>query len=208
MVIVGAGGHAREILSVIEEQEVTNRIIFFDNISGERKFYNYDVLTRIEDVLLEFERDNSYALAIGGQKSKRDINSLFLNLKGKPLSIISRTAFVGPHNTILGVGLNIMREVFISNSVSIGNYTLLNHRSSVHHDVTVGQFCEISPSVQLLGGCKIGDFCFVGAGSIILPNVVVGNNVTIGAGSVVNKNVGDDVVVYGVPARTMKRKSI
>lgn len=201
MIIVGAGGHAREVLSVIEEHEMTDRITFFDNITGHDKLYDYDVIACIEDVNLEFEKDDSYVLAIGGQKGKQKLNQLFLDLNGKPRSIVSKTAYVGLHDVTLGVGLNIMRDVFISNSVAIGDYTLLNHRSSVHHHVTIGQYCEISPGAQLLGGCKIGDFCFVGAGSIILPNIVVGNNATIGAGSVVTKNVMDDMVVYGVPAK-------
>lgn len=54
-----------------------------------------------------------------------------------------------------------------------------------------------------LGGVKIGDDVFVGAGTIILPGVTVGNRVVIGAGSVVSRNIPDNSVAVGSPARVV-----
>ncbi len=50
---------------------------------------------------------------------------------------------------------------------------------------------------------KICDNVFIGAESVILPGVTVGNNVVIGAGSIVTKDVPDNVVVAGNPARVI-----
>jgi maltose O-acetyltransferase len=47
----------------------------------------------------------------------------------------------------------------------------------------------------------IGDRVFIGAGSIVLPGVRIGNNVVIGAGSVVSRDIPDNVVACGNPAR-------
>ncbi len=46
---------------------------------------------------------------------------------------------------------------------------------------------------------------FMGAGSTILPGVTVGENAVVGAGSVVTKDVEDNTVVAGNPARLIKR---
>ncbi|KAJ2359435.1 hypothetical protein GGF43_000054 [Coemansia sp. RSA 2618] len=51
---------------------------------------------------------------------------------------------------------------------------------------------------------KIGNDVWVGGGAIILPGVTIGNGVTVGAGSVVTKDVPDNVVVVGNPARIVK----
>lgn len=51
------------------------------------------------------------------------------------------------------------------------------------------------------GIIKIGDNVFIGINSIILPGVSIGSNVIIGAGAVVTKNVEDNCVVAGIPAR-------
>lgn len=51
----------------------------------------------------------------------------------------------------------------------------------------------------------IGDYVTLGANVIIIGNVHIGNNVTIGAGSVVVKDIPDNCIVAGNPARIIKR---
>lgn len=67
------------------------------------------------------------------------------------------------------------------------------------HDNSLKRFI----GVEKLGRVKIGNHVMVGAKSIILPNVIIGNNVVIGAGSVVTKNIPDNVVCAGNPARIL-----
>ncbi|WP_241152409.1 acyltransferase [Vaginisenegalia massiliensis] len=50
----------------------------------------------------------------------------------------------------------------------------------------------------------IGNNVFLGAHSVVLPGVKIGNNVIVGAGAVVTKDVPDDVVVAGNPAKILK----
>lgn len=51
----------------------------------------------------------------------------------------------------------------------------------------------------------IGNDCWIGGNSIILPGIIIGNNCTIGAGSVVTKNIPNNSVVVGNPAKILKR---
>ena len=53
----------------------------------------------------------------------------------------------------------------------------------------------------------IGDNCYISTGATILAPITIGNNVTIAAGAVVNKDVPDNCVVGGVPAKVIKYKS-
>ena len=46
--------------------------------------------------------------------------------------------------------------------------------------------------------------CKIGSGSIVLPHVKIGNNVIVGAGSVVTKDIPDNSMVVGVPAKVIK----
>ena len=50
----------------------------------------------------------------------------------------------------------------------------------------------------------IGTHCFIGCGSIIMPNVTVGNHVIVAAGSVVTKDVPNNCIVAGNPAKVIK----
>ena len=56
-------------------------------------------------------------------------------------------------------------------------------------------------NIDKLGKIKVGNNVFIGTQSIIMPNVTIGNNVIIGAGSIVNKDVRDNCVVAGIPAK-------
>lgn len=51
----------------------------------------------------------------------------------------------------------------------------------------------------------IGDDCWIGGGAVICPGVTIGDRCVIGAGAVVTKDVPDDVVVAGNPARILRR---
>ena len=52
-----------------------------------------------------------------------------------------------------------------------------------------------------VGKVKIGDNCFIGFRTIVLPNVTIGNNCIVGAGSIVSKDLPDNGVYAGVPAK-------
>jgi len=51
----------------------------------------------------------------------------------------------------------------------------------------------------------IGDNCYLGLGVKVFGQIVIGNNVTIGANSVVVKDIPDNCVVSGIPARIIKQ---
>ena len=86
--------------------------------------------------------------------------------------------------------------------ISIGRHvTLSTNVDLVTHDGAAWLFADEDPSIQKFGPIKIGDNCFIGAGSIVMPGVTVGNNCVVGAGSIVTRDIADNTVVAGCPAR-------
>jgi len=84
--------------------------------------------------------------------------------------------------------------------------------------ITIGDYVTLAPRVHILahdasmrrhlnftkvGKVIIGNYVFIGASSIILPGVCIGNNVIIGAGSVVSRDIPDNVVAAGNPAKVL-----
>lgn len=58
--------------------------------------------------------------------------------------------------------------------------------------------------MDIIAPIKIGNNVYIGTGTYILPGVTIGNNVVIGAGTIVTKDIPDNVVVAGVPARVIR----
>lgn len=74
----------------------------------------------------------------------------------------------------------------------------------VTHDGGTLLFREKTPDLEITRPIEVGNNVYIGIRTIILPGVKIGNNVVIGAGSVVTKDILDDSVVAGVPARRIK----
>lgn len=82
--------------------------------------------------------------------------------------------------------------------IEIGdNVTMAPRVHVLAHDASTKQFLGYTK----LGRVTIGDNVFIGAESVILPGVTIGNNVIVGANSTVTKDIPDNVVVAGTPAK-------
>lgn len=83
--------------------------------------------------------------------------------------------------------------------VSIGNRVTLTGVKILTHDGST----QIPFGLSRVGKVTIGDEVFVGHGTIILPNVRIGSRVVVGAGSVVTRDIPDNSVAAGNPARVI-----
>lgn len=92
--------------------------------------------------------------------------------------------------------------------ITIGNSVRLNSGvTCVTHDggcwVLRGMYSNLSDA-DLFGLIKIGDNVHIGTNSVIMPGVCIGNNVIVGCGAVVTKDIPDNSVAVGVPARIIE----
>ena len=107
-----------------------------------------------------------------------------------------------------GEGIYAMPGAIVHKFTQIGDQCIFNTNSTVDHDCKLGNGVHIMGGASISGRVKIGDFCNIGTNATILPDISIGEKSFIGAGAVVTKDVLNNQVVYGVPAKPMKINSL
>ena len=207
MLIVGAKGHAIEVLDIFEKNMYLEELFFFDNVSKDLKsklYGKYSIIRSFQQLEQLNHVNKNFVLGCGNRVVRYNLSKKFISLGWKLTSIISNTLKIGNNNVVLEDGLNIMLNVIITNDIRIGEGSLINAGVLIHHNARIGKYCEISPGVCITGNVEIKDFTFIGSCAVIIPNVTIGKNCVIGAGSVVNQDIPDNSVAVGVPAKIIK----
>ena len=89
--------------------------------------------------------------------------------------------------------------------VTLGNHvTVTAGVRFITHDGGVWVFRDEHPDIDLFGPIAVGDNAFIGVATIVMPGVTIGNNCVIGSGSVVTRDIPDNTVAVGSPARVIK----
>ena len=100
-----------------------------------------------------------------------------------------------------------MMGAVLAARVKLGISVIVNTSASLDHETIVGDGSHIGPGATLAGCVNIGKNCFIGAGAVIGSRVNIGSNTIIGAGSLVLKDIPDNVVAYGSPARIIRNNN-
>lgn len=209
MLIIGAKGFAKEVLEVCHQNAELDNLVFYDDVNDDVQGLLYDkfpIIKSLEEAKSYLNKiDNRFNIGIGGPHLRRALYEKFSLIGGVFTSSVATSAIIGHYSNVIGCGSNIMQNVVITNSVTIGRGVLINQFTSIGHDVTIDDFVEICPNSSVSGNCVIGKNTFIGTSTVVLPKITIGENVIIGAGSVVTKDIPDNCTVVGVPAKIIKQ---
>lgn len=191
--IVGAGGFGREAVWTVErinnatQQPQWNVIGFADDDPKKAtgNFEGYPMLGSIEKASKDHPGASVF-IAIGDNAIRRKI---YAQLRGHDFpALIDPSAQVSP-TTEFKHGTFIAPEAVVSVGTEIGKFVIINARSGVGHDSSVGDFANIAPGVSLSGHTTIEDDVFMGTNSCTAPGMTVGKGATVACGTPVMKNV-------------------
>lgn len=208
MLIVGAKGFAKEVLEVVYQLNDLENLVFYDDVNDaipEKLFGEFPVLRNLDEAANYFRTyDNRFTLGIGNPVLRKKLFNTFESIGGIFSSTISPLARIGIFGNTVEAGCNIMTGTVITSDIIVRKGALINLNCTIGHDSVIGNFVEMSPGVHVSGNCIIGDYSVLGTNVTVLPKVSIGKNVIIGAGSVVTRDVQDNCLVLGVPAKIKK----
>ena len=185
LILIGAGGHARSCIDVIEQLgafDIAGLIGTEQELQGE--LMGYPVIGTDTD-LPELAKKYQYAVITVGQIRsslvRQHLYSKVIALGFTLPPIISPIAYVSRH-AFVGDGTIVMHGAIVNANSSVGNNCIINSKVLIEHDVTIGDHCHISTGAIVNGEASVGSGSFVGSGSVIKQGIVLGSRCVIGMG--------------------------
>ncbi len=194
--VIGAGGHAKVLISTLIARGVPIAGVFDDDST---KWGQNAQGTRVSAV--ERQRGGSAIIGIGDNVKRREI-ARTLDFEWE--TVVHPSAYVHP-SAKLGRGTAVFAGAVVQSDAVIGDHVIVNTGATIDHDCIVGDYAHIAPGVHLAGSVHVGEGALLGIGSAVIPGVKIGRWSTLGAGGVAIRDIPDSVVAVGVPAKILKR---
>ena len=205
--ILGAGGFGRELLQWIKDINAVKPTWeiggFLDDDLHALDTYEHD--TEIVGTIKDWQpsEDEEFALAMGSPALKRIIVAKMKAKGAKFATIIHPTALLSPFAKY-GEGFIMFPYSKLSCNSEVGDFVTLL-ATPIGHDTLVGDYSVISGGCSIVRNVVIGKDVFVAAGVCIAQDVHIGDNAVLGIGSVVLKDVPENMMTFGNPARIMPK---
>lgn len=212
IVIIGAGGHARDVLDVFEDCNERSREYEVLGFVVETPYFRPTQLVNDYPVLGDFDwlaknaSNVELVCGVGDTALRRRLTERAASLGGRFGSVVHPSALLTRRVTI-SEGCVVSAGVIMTSRVHLGRHVHVNLASTLAHDVAVDAYATIAPGVRLSGNVHVGEGANVGTGATIIEKLEIGAWSTVGAGAAVVRDVPPNATAVGCPARVIKQRA-
>ncbi len=206
IVLVGGGGHCKVLIDIIKMENKYDILGIIDNIGNE--VLGVPVIGKDEELEKIFLSGvTNAAISVGGLNNPNIRWRIYKQLKsiGFNLPILMHPKASISDFSQLGEGTCVMAGAMINPGVRVGKINIINTGAIIEHDCEMGDNTHISPGAVVCGGSKIGSNTQIGANTVVIQGISVEQNCIVGAGSVVTRDIKENAIVYGNPARVARK---
>ena len=205
--VYGAGGHGKVVADILLARNESCFVGFIDDRPELQGSTVLGLPICGDGPWLQNEASRhriSVALGIGDNFARQRVAEASLACGAELLTLVHPTAAIST-SACLGPGAVVMAQTAINPDAKIGSGAIVNTGASVDHDVAIEDFAHVGPKAAMGGASRLGRLSFLGIGAVMIHCVAVGARSIVGAGAVVVRDIPDDVVAIGVPARVHRR---
>lgn len=207
IIIIGGGGHAKVLVSVIKKTGKYKILGYTDKKdNGEILGVKYIGVDGEIAELMQKHKGLNAALGVGCVRINRNREKLFLKFEKAGLkfpAVISPGATIN-EDVVIGAGSVVFDGCVINSGSRIGKCAIVNTGTVVEHDCVIGAFVHLASGCVISGGVRIGDSSFIGSGAVIRQYLEISKDCLVGAGSLVIGDLKSKGTYVGAPVRRLK----
>jgi sugar O-acyltransferase (sialic acid O-acetyltransferase NeuD family) len=206
VLIVGAGGQGRIVADILLSGQKTSALtpIGFVDDREERNgaVLGLPILGTVEQI--RSIPHDAIVVAIGDNHLRQRI-TLELEAAGERLVTATHPWTSIAADVVIGAGAMISAGAVITPGGRIGRGVLVNTNASIDHETQVDDFAHVSAGATVGANAAIGARTLIGLAAAVMSGCHVGADCVVGAGALVHRDLPDNVVAVGVPARIRRR---
>lgn len=212
VVVFGCASHGRVVTDILLSKPENYRLLgYIDSQRNTGELVDdIPVIGKQNQLLQLFEQYGTFGgvVAIGDNYLREKVvKDIVEQVEDFEFINAIHTSVVASRTVRMGVGNVIMPGVVINSQTMIGDHCILNTQASIEHNCVLQDYASISSGVTTGGYVVIGKYSAVALGVTIFDRISIGTNTVVGSGSLVTKDVGDNLLVYGVPAKVVRQRT-
>jgi sugar O-acyltransferase (sialic acid O-acetyltransferase NeuD family) len=209
VVIIGCGGHGREIFGIVQaineaESKSWNVLGFIDDAPSQVGLKRLEGLGAsylgTSKSIAHLETSTQYVIGVGDPRIRSAIAARIELRDLRAATLIHPMATIGS-GTVVGDGSVLFAGARVTTNVVLGRHVHINQNATVGHDSVLADCVSVHPLAAVSGDCQLEACVLIGTTAAILQGLRIGASAIVGAGACVVGNVEAGSTVKGVPAR-------
>lgn len=208
LAIYGEGGLGHEVLDLAmralkDEKEELESVFFVVDIPSKTEYKAHRIFS-FEEVCKNYTpQEVEFVIAVGEPEDRMRLYEQ-VKCRGFSLKTLIHPSANISASAIIGDGTIVQYCASISSDTEIGDNCLLQTVALIGHDCCIKEHCVISSNTAIAGHVTIGNNTYIAPGVIVKDRIQIGANSIVGMGAVVQRDIPDNVIALGNPARPMK----